>query len=221
MVGGLAKIEASGASVVVLNEFESPPASVVASDGDWELHRATPNNRFRDGNSSGNGIAWRRDTWTAVGVGEFTVPWKVTLHMPVVTLQHRNTGARVTVIGVHNPASTSKAGNQSGARAVARRIELAQVAALRRADPSTPVLVAGDFNERAEVYCSFLGSGLLQSSARASSGGGCRTPGHTVDWIFGTRDLTFAGETADRSTLGTISDHPLLTASVVLPPQPR
>ncbi len=222
MARGLAKIEASGASVVVLNEFETPAASVVTSDGDWQLHRATPNNRFRGGSTSGNGIAWRSDTWTAVGVGEFTVPWRVTLHMPVVTLQHRDTRARVTVIGVHNPASTAKAGNQSAARAVARRVELAQVAALRGADPSTPVIIAGDFNERSEVYCPFLGSGLLQSSAAPGAGaGGCRTPGHTVDWIFGTRDLTFSGETADRSTLGSISDHPLLTAGVVLPSQSR
>ena len=101
-------------------------------------------------------------------------------------------------------------------------MELAQVAALRGADPSTPVLIAGDFNERAEVYCAFLGSGLLHSSApRGSSGNGCRAPGHSVDWIFGTRDVTFTGEVADRSTLGTISDHPLLTAGVVLPSQPR
>ena len=222
MTRGLATLEASGASVAVLNEFENPAASVVLADGDWELHRATPNNRFRDGNTSGNAIAWRRDTWTLLGTEEFTVPWKVTLHMPVATLEHRDTGARVTVIGVHNPATTARQGNQSAARAVARRVELAQVAALRRADPSTPVLLAGDFNERDEVYCGFLGSGLLQSSAPRGRGGtGCRAPGHTVDWIFGTTDLSFGGEVVDRSTLGTISDHPLLTAAVVLPPQLR
>ena len=222
MAGGLARLEASGASVAVLNEFENPAASVVLGDGDWELHRATPNNRFRDGNTSGNAIAWRRDTWALLAAEEFTVPWTVTLHMPVATLEHRRTGARVTVIGVHNPATTKRQGNQSSARAVARRVELAQVAALRRADPSTPVLLAGDFNERDEVYCGFLGSGLLKSSAAAGRGGaGCRAPGHTVDWVFGTTDLTFAGEVVDRSTLGTISDHPLLTAAVVLPPQLR
>jgi endonuclease/exonuclease/phosphatase family metal-dependent hydrolase len=220
MARGLAKIEASGASVVVLNEFESQAASVVEADGDWELHRATPNNRFRDGNTNGNAIAWRSDTWSEVAADEFTVPWQVTLHMPVVTLEHRGTGARITVVGVHNPASTPKAGNQSGARVVARRTELARVAGLRAADPSTPVLVAGDFNERADVYCSFLGAGL-QSSAPRPAGAGCHAPGHSVDWVFGSTGLSFGGEVVDRSTLGTISDHPLLTASVSLPSQLR
>ena len=220
MARGLARIEASGASVVVLNEFEDPAAAVVTGDGAWQLHRATPNNRFRGGNTNGNAVAWRSDTWSAVTLEEFTVPWKVTLHMPVVTLEHRRTGARVTVVGVHNPASTRKAGNQSGARAVARRVELAQVAALRRADPSTPVVVAGDFNERSEVYCAFLGAGL-KSSAPRPAGARCRAPGHSVDWVFGTTGLTFGGEVVDRSTLGSISDHPLITAAVSLSPQLR
>ena len=221
MARGLARIESSGTSVVVLNEFETPAASVVGSDGDWQLHRATPNNRFRDGNTNGNAVAWRTDTWSAVAVDEFTVPWRVTLHMPVVTLQHRSTGARVTVVGVHNPATTARAGNQSGARAVARRTELAQVASLRQADPATPVVIAGDFNERDEVYCDFLDSGLQSSAPGPAGGAGCRAPGHTVDWVFGTPGLTFRGEVVDRSTLGTISDHPLLTAAVVLAPQSR
>jgi endonuclease/exonuclease/phosphatase family metal-dependent hydrolase len=99
-------------------------------------------------------------------------------------------------------------------------VELAQVAALRRADPRTPVVVAGDFNERDDVYCDFLGAGL-QSSAPRPGGSRCRAPGHSVDWIFGTAGLTFGGEAVDRSTLGTISDHPLLTAAVSLPPQTR
>jgi endonuclease/exonuclease/phosphatase family metal-dependent hydrolase len=220
MARGLARIEASGASVMVFNEFEDPAAAVVSADGDWQLHRATPNNRLRDGSTNGNAVAWRSDTWTEVAASEFTVPWKITLHLPVVTLEHRATGARVTVVGVHNPATTAKAGNQAGARGTARQVELAEVTALRQADPSTPVVVAGDFNERGEVYCAFLGAGL-QSSAPRPPGAGCRAPGHSVDWVFGTTGLSFGGEVVDRSTLGSISDHPLLTAAVSLPPQLR
>ena len=116
MARALRLLEASGDSVVTLQEFETPAANAVLADGDWGLHRATPNNHFRNGNAGGNAIAWRRDTWSLVSTGEFTVPWQVTLHMPVVTLRHVGTGAEITVIGVHNPASTSRQGNQQRAR---------------------------------------------------------------------------------------------------------
>ena len=120
VAGGIGKLEAQGVSIVVLNEFESPQAGVFLADGDWGVHRATFNNTFRDGNGNGNAVAWRADTWKLVDTDEFTVAWSTTLHMPVVTLQHLETGAQVTVIGVHNPASTSRQGNQSGARGSAR-----------------------------------------------------------------------------------------------------
>ncbi len=218
VAGGIAKLEAQGVSIVVLNEFESPQAGVFLADGDWGLHRATFNNTFRDGNGNGNAVAWRADTWKMVGTDEFTVAWSTRLHMPVVTLQHLETAAQVTVIGVHNPASTSRQGNQSGARGSARATELAYIAALREQRPGVPVVFAGDMNERAEAFCGFTGGGLLQSSAGGSVGSPCRVPPHgPVDWIFGTLDLDFGGQYIDRSTLGRISDHPLLVADATIP----
>ena len=218
VANGLARLESAGASVVVLNEFESPQAGVVLADGDWGLHRATLNNTFRDGNGSGNAIAWRKDTWRVLDTTEFTVPWQVTLHMPVVRLEHLGTKAQVIVIGVHNPASTSVKGNQSGSRAVARQIELAYITELREAAPSVPIIIAGDMNERSEAFCGFTGTGLLASSAGGSVGGSCRMPSHgPVDWIFGTTDLDFTGQYIDRGTLGRISDHPLLYGDVLYP----
>ncbi len=218
MARGLSVLEGSGVSVVALQEFESPQANVVLADGDWSLHRATPNNRFRSGNAGGNAIAWRRDTWSLVSGGEFTVPWQVTLHMPTVTLRHRTTGAEITVIGVHNPASTKKQGNQQPARDRARGIELAKVRALRAGSPTTPVLLAGDMNERRTVFCGFTGGGLLASFAGGSTGGACRTPAYGgVDWIFGTRDLTLSSARVNRGTRGSISDHPLVDVQVVIP----
>lgn len=218
VANGIGRLESAGASIVVLNEFETPQAGVFEGDGDWGVHRATPNNVFRDGNSNGNAIAWRSDTWELVASTEFTVPWQVTLHMPVVRLEHLETKAQVIVIGVHNPASTSVKGNQSGARSVARRIELDYITELRASLPGVPILFAGDMNERSEAFCGFTGTGVLQSSAGGSVGGACRVPRHgPVDWIFGTLDLDFTGQTIDRGTLGRISDHPLLYGNVVIP----
>ncbi|MDQ4055176.1 MAG: peptidoglycan DD-metalloendopeptidase family protein, partial [Actinomycetota bacterium] len=218
VANGIGRLESYGASIVVLNEFESPQAGVLLADGDWGLHRATFNNTFRDGNGSGNAIAWRTDTWKMVDATEFTVPWQVTLHMPVVRLEHVDTKAQVIVIGVHNPASTSVKGNQSGARTVARQIELAYITDLHAAMPGVPILFAGDMNERSEAFCGFTGTGILQSSAGGSVGGGCSVPPHgPVDWIFGTLDIDFTGQIIDRGTLGRISDHPLLFGDVVFP----
>jgi hypothetical protein len=218
MARGLSVLEASGVSVVAFQEFETPQANAVLADGDWSLQRATPNNRFRNGNAGGNAIAWRRDTWSLVSTGEFTVPWQVTLHMPTVTLRHVDTGAELTVIGVHNPASTDKQGDQQRARDVARGIELSRVRSARSGAPTTPVLLAGDMNERAAVFCGFTGGGLLASFAGGSTGGACRTPAYGgVDWIFGTRDLAFDSWRVNRQTRGSISDHPLVDVQVVIP----
>lgn len=218
VANGLARIESAGASIIVLNEFETPQAGVVLGDGDWDLHRATPNNTFRDGNSNGNAIAWRTDTWKLVASTEFTVPWQVTLHMPVVRLEHAESKAQVIVIGVHNPASTSVKGNQSGARATARQIELEYITSLHERLPGVPILLAGDMNERAEAFCGFTGTGVLQSSAGGSVGGSCRMPSHgPVDWIFGTLDIDFTGQYIDRGALGGISDHPILYGDVHFP----
>ena len=153
---------------MVLNEFESPQAAVFEGDPEWTLYRAAANNTFRNGNYNGNAIAWKTEDWRLVGETEFLVPYKTTLHMPVVTLENRDTGALIRVIGVHNPASTAKAGNQQGARNTARAIEIAGMQELREQDPEIPILIAGDMNERETVFCSFTGTGFLQSSAGGS-----------------------------------------------------
>ena len=221
VANGLARLEAAGVSIVVFNEFESPQAQVVLDDGDWGVHRATPNNVFRTGSTNGNAVAWRLDSWKMIASDEFTVPWQVTLHMPVVYLQHRATGAIVTVIGIHNPASTARAGNQQGARVVARDIELDFITRHREAYPGVPVILAGDFNERETAFCGLTGTGILAASAGGSVGGSCSVPRHgPVDWIFGTTDIDFLGQSIDKSFLRVISDHPLLSADVLFPEHP-
>ena len=114
VAAGKAKLEASGVDIVVLNEFESPQAAVFQNDPEWELYRADPNNVFRNGNSGGNAIAWKRADWKLVETTEFLVPYKTTLHMPVVTLENLDTGAVIRVIAVHNPASTGQGRQPAG-----------------------------------------------------------------------------------------------------------
>ncbi len=215
---GMAKLERLGVTVTALNEFETPQANALLGDGDWSLHRATPNNRFRDGNSSGNAVAWRTDTWNLVGTDEFTVPFKVTLHMPVVFLQHRETGAIISVIAIHNPASTSANGNVQGARNLATSIERAWITDFQQRIPEVPTILAGDFNDRGNAFCAITGNGVLAASAGGSVGGACRVPRHgPVDWIFGTTQLDFLGQGIDKSFKGGITDHPVVFADVAFP----
>lgn len=217
VAAGKAKLEASGVDIVVLNEFESPQANVFTSDPEWTLHRAVPNNVFRDGNTNGNAIAFKTADWKILETTEILVPYKTTLHMPVVMLENLDTGAVIRVIGVHNPASTAKAGNQQGARNTAKALEIAAIQELRAQDPDVPIVIAGDMNERDTLYCSFSSTGILQASAGGTVGS-CATPRHgPVDWIFSTLDLDFTAQYIDQSFLGRISDHPLVLADVIYP----
>lgn len=217
VAAGKAKLEANGVDIVVLNEFETPQANVFSSDPEWTLFRAEPNNVFRDGNTNGNAIAFKTADWRIVESTEILVPYKTTLHMPVLMLENLSTLARIRVIAVHNPASTAAAGNQQAARNNAKAIEIAAIRQLRAEDPEVPVIIAGDMNERDTVYCSFSSTGILQSSAGGTVGS-CAAPRHgPVDWIFSTTDLDFVGQYVDTSTLRSISDHPMVLADVVYP----
>jgi murein DD-endopeptidase MepM/ murein hydrolase activator NlpD/endonuclease/exonuclease/phosphatase family metal-dependent hydrolase len=217
VAAGKAKLEASGVDIVVLNEFETPQANVFTSDPEWTLHRAAPNNTFRDGNTNGNAVAFKTADWKILETTAILVPYKTTLHMPVVTLENLDTGAVIRVIGVHNPASTARAGNQQAARNNAKALEIAAIQQLRAEDPDIPIIIAGDMNERESLYCSFSSTGILQASAGGTVGS-CATPRHgPVDWIFSTLDLDFLGQDIDQSFLGRISDHPLVLADVVYP----
>lgn len=218
MRAGIRLLEASGIEIVALNEFESPQAAVFQADPDWGVHRATGNSRFRSGSYSGNAIAWRSDAWEVVEVeDEVIVPWQVTLHMPVLRLRSLETGRQLLVMAIHNPASTKRQGNQQGARDRARNIELAAVRTLTEA-LDLPILVMGDMNERDAVFCHFTGAGGLAAAAGGSTGGTCRPPGYGgVDWIFGSTELVFSEFAVNRSTLGGISDHPLVTSTVLVP----
>ena len=107
-------------------------------DSEWTLYRAAPNNSFRDGNTNGNAIAFKTADWKIVETTEILVPYKTTLHMPVVMLENLDTGAVIRVIAVHNPASTAKAGNQQASRNNARAIEIAAMSGAARGGPRHP-----------------------------------------------------------------------------------
>lgn len=208
-------LDRSNISLVGLQEFETPQAGVLLSTPGWSLYRATPNSRFPDGSTNGIALAWRADTWVALDTSELLIPWSLRdLHVPVVRLQHRPTGQQILVVVVHNPATTRQQGDQTAARADAVRRERQLVAELRRS--GRPVILLGDFNERAPAYCTLTAGGLVSSPAGGANNGRCSPPSRLgVDQIYGA-GLTWDGYKSEPSTFRKISDHPLISTRVRL-----
>jgi len=205
-------LDSEGVSVVGMQEFE--PKQVRAfqrrTGGRWSEFPG-----LAGGRAGANSIAWRTDTWTAVETHTIGIPYfgGQRWPMPYVRLRHAQTGAEVWFVNVHNPASTPRWGNNARWRALATRLELALV---RRLRADGPVVMTGDFNEKAVVLCRVLGSGLMQP---AGGTGTCAPPrGSSVDWIFGTNEVEFS-QVAWRRTAAvrSSSDHPLVVATAVVP----
>jgi len=207
----LKTIESAGIEILALQELESSQAEVIEDDGDWTLLRATPNRRFPDGSTGGNAIAWRTDLWQLQAREEVAVVLpNRRLQMPVALLQHRETGHQVVVVGIHNPWE----------RVPARKARAKERAYLEQlvAGTALPVVVLGDFNERAAAFCGLTEGGLLTAAAGGSTPAGraCRAPAYMqVDWVFGAR-TRFSGNKVEHSVRGDESDHPLVYATATL-----
>jgi endonuclease/exonuclease/phosphatase family metal-dependent hydrolase len=161
-----------------------------------------------------NAIAWRTSRFDLLAATTQGIPYfdGDTRHMPVVLLADRTTGEPFYVVNVHNPA---RRGNQHW-RDVAIRRERNLIAQLRT--HGLPVFLTGDLNDRDEAFCPLMATGHVRTPAGGTHRAGrCDPPAYgPVDWIFGTKGVTWAGFTIDRSTQELkISDHPLILADVI------
>jgi hypothetical protein len=167
-------------------------------------------------------IAWRTAVWDMVQADTVPVPYfrGNRVLMPYVLLEHKKTGQRVWAINVHNPTSSAKRGNNARWRAVSKQIQTNLVRRLQ-AETEHPVILMGDFNERAEAFCSVTARAPLQASNGGSTDGGCRPPGDLgIDWIFGSLDLEFTSHVRTRAGLvARASDHPIVVADAVVTPE--
>ena len=118
-------------------------------------------------------------------------------------------------MNVHN--SPRDARGREDERDRAEAIEIATVNAL--AEDGIPIVLVGDFNEHAEIYCRITAQTPLVAASGGSHDGACRPPATMrVDWIFGSRELEFTGFRIDTSpTVRRITDHAVLTAAVTVP----
>lgn len=166
-------------------------------------------------------IAWRTDTFELLRAATVPTPYfrGNRVPMPYVLLEHKETGQRVWAINVHNPTSNAKRGNNARWRAVGMQIQTNLVNRLHR-ETGYPVILMGDFNERAQAFCTVTGRAPMRASAGGSTGGGCRPPGDLgIDWIFGTTDMEFTRHVRTRSGLvARASDHPIVVADALVTP---
>lgn len=169
-----------------------------------------------------NSLAWNTGVWQLVQAHTIPIPYfrGKRVPMPYVLLEHRETGQRVWAINIHNPTSNAKRGNNERWRDLGKRL---QASLVRRLQSQTgyPVLLMGDFNERAEAFCALTAQAPLRASAGGSSPGrGCRPPADLgIDWIFGTLDIEFTRHVRTRAGLvARASDHPIVVADAVVTP---
>lgn len=202
-------LENQGVDVVGLQEFQPQQYAkfLELTEGAWQVYRV-----------GANSVAWRTRLFELVAGDTVTIPYfdGVATPQPVVRLRSKKSGQEIVVISVHNPADAR--GPAQKWRNKATRKEIAKVAGLRSQKPRVPIFMTGDMNDREKYFCPFTESGAMHAAAGGShtAAGGCVYPSsraHGVDWIFGSKGVSFAQYAVVRSKLvQRTSDHPLIVA---------
>ncbi len=203
--------------LIGFQEFEDPQyARFRALAGSrWDVYPGPTLDR----GSIRNSLAWRTDVWELVEATSVGVPYfgGQSIRRPVVRLKNLDSGREIWFFNTHNPADVR--GNQARFRAAGIGIQT-RLANELGAD-GTPVVLTGDFNDRAAAFCPLVGSTGLEAANGGSNDGSCLVPDRPqVDWIFGS-GVEFSGYVlAERGVKGRISDHPFVYAEGFIPFEP-
>lgn len=177
----------------------------------------------REQRNKQNAVAWRTSKFKLVNARTRTIPYfgGHRVPIPIVRLKDRRTGAHLFVISVHNAATTKTHGNQRRWRDAAMRIEIALTKQLL-VRHKIPVFMTGDMNERERFFCAYTRNGRMHAAAGGSHvNGRCKPPPPQrarIDWVFGSRAVTFSNYAYLRTPLvRSTSDHPLIRARARIP----
>lgn len=202
--------------VVGLQEFETIQAQAFhrATGGTWQIYPDLPGDT-RDA------VAWRTDTFELVQGQTMRIPYfnGGLTDMPVVLLRVKRTGKEIYFFNVHNSADTYKYHHQQANRTSAMDKEVEIIKQMRAY--KLPVIFTGDLNEREPAFCFFTSQLPLHSAyGGTNDAAGCRPPdigGVPIDWIFGSKEVTFSDPVKDTSPLDRVAtDHPFYSATVTL-----
>ncbi|HSX67657.1 endonuclease/exonuclease/phosphatase family protein [Nocardioides sp.] len=215
--GQVAMLESKGVTVAGFQEFQRSQVQRFreVTRGQWALHPGMSQGPWLAENS----VGWRKDTWQPVETHIIDIPYFAghPRGMAYALLQHRQTGHRIWIANFHNPANIG--GDFARFRAQAVQIEVALAKRLRAT--GIPVVFTGDMNDRSAFACPFTaGSGMHSADGtHTDAKGRCRTASRLeIDWILGSRQVTFSQFEVDNSSRGQrLTDHPLITATATLP----
>lgn len=203
--GAIEMLDRYGVDVVGLQELQWRQRTMLLNrTGDtWGVYPETQND---------NAIIWRKSEFEFVNGRTFLVPYfdgRMT-PMPSILLRDKDTGRTAYFMNVHNPATNRIRGNQDRWRAEAVKREREMMIILRQY--GRPVILTGDFNDRAKAFCP-LTAGKLSISPDSVPSNTCRMPSkyYWVDWIFLAGQARSTMLTVDTSSVDRrISDHPLV-----------
>ncbi|WP_110207640.1 endonuclease/exonuclease/phosphatase family protein [Nocardioides daejeonensis] len=209
----LGLLDAHQVDVVGMQELQPQQWGVLnGRSSTWEVYPGGS-----DRLSMPNSIAWRRSVFRAVRTETVSIPYFFgeIRQMPYVQLEHLETKQRIWVANFHNPANAHGDASRWRAEALRREIDLANTLAL----DGYPVFFTGDMNDRTGYFCGLTGNTDLRAADGGSNEGACLPPSPMqVDWIFGSKQVTFSGYVADRSAaVARTTDHPIVVATATLP----
>lgn len=199
MRGALEAMEKHNVDIAGMQEFQGPqqaafkklaPGYAMAAEGD-------------------NAVVWNKEKFKLVERRSVTIPYFEGhgRKMPVVQLEDRQTGKRVWVVNIHNPADTKDHPHNAANRAKAINIEQHLMRELQ--GTGVPVMFVGDFNERNTVDNDLAQAGMDSARPNAARS--------EIDWIFGSKGVDFSNYSADHSTQSSgISDHPIIVSTATI-----
>lgn len=186
----------------------------------WDTYPGNQLSRY----SMHNSIAWRTADWQLVEANTVPIPYfnGEIVPMPYVLLRNLSTNRLVWFANFHNPAEGKGRPNQQRWRdaATALQVQLAN----RLWESGVPLIMTGDFNERAGYFCDITRKAPMRA-ANGGSWGDARCappPNMMIDWIFGSNFVRFSGYQVIRGRLvRKTTDHPLVVADVTVPVRAR
>jgi endonuclease/exonuclease/phosphatase family metal-dependent hydrolase len=204
-------LKSHGVDVAGVQEFEQRQSDLLLQDPTFRSF----NGAFRGGKpDTRNAILWRNSTMEFIS-GE-TLPIKYfngsTIQIPVVLLRQRSTGRTAYFMNTHNPASNVFGyGNQSSYRNYDIGVEKAKIVELRAT--GRPVIMTGDFNDRAAAFCPMTANKLTISPNSIPSMSCLYPKQSSIDWIFAAGQARFTSYSYDTSAKSArVTDHPVILA---------
>jgi hypothetical protein len=203
------KIGASATSIIGFQEFEPPQAQAFlnATNGAWAIVKG------KNGGgqpSTANAIAYQPSVWKLDEVRYVSIRYGgPVIQIPLARFTSSGGLGSVWVLNTHNPAGA--VGGTNAMRDAAVRAEAQALQRLQADEPSTPLFLTGDMNDKTRFKRLFLSLASGWSAANQND--------NQIDWIMGSPGVTFSGTVVDRSTndgAHEYTDHPFVHTTVQL-----